>query len=126
MQCASVRRLVALAFCVLLAAGCGRGGGEPPKTAVPRERTDPAFVQTATGAVRARDFTERRDVDDEVVDIGNRHDIEGADDGDAIEGGRPRGVERAFLVEAVVRQIDRHQRRGVHGGEGELDAPVHH
>ncbi|HXO49763.1 MAG TPA: carboxylesterase family protein, partial [Mycobacterium sp.] len=52
MQCASVRRLVALAFCVLLAAGCGRGGGEPPKTAVPRERTDPAFVQTATGAVR--------------------------------------------------------------------------
>jgi para-nitrobenzyl esterase len=52
MQCASVRRLLALAFCVLLAAGCGRGGGEPHKTAVPPEHTDPAFVQTATGAVR--------------------------------------------------------------------------
>jgi para-nitrobenzyl esterase len=48
MQCASVRRLLALAFCVLLATGCGRGGGEPPKTGVP----DPAVAQTATGAVR--------------------------------------------------------------------------
>ena len=45
MQCASVRRLLALAFCMLLAAGCGRGGGEPHKTAVPPEHTDPAFVQ---------------------------------------------------------------------------------
>src|SRR3981081_975909 len=52
MQCASVRRLLALALCVLLGAGCGRGGGEPHKTAVPPEHTDPAFVQTAGGAVR--------------------------------------------------------------------------
>jgi para-nitrobenzyl esterase len=49
---ASVRRLVALAFGVLLAVGCGRGGGESPNTAVPTQHTDPAIVQTAAGAVR--------------------------------------------------------------------------
>ena len=52
MQCASVSRLLALALCVLLAAGCGRIGGQPPKAAVSPQHTDPAVVQTATGAVR--------------------------------------------------------------------------
>jgi len=48
MQCAPVRRLLAFAFCVLLATGCG--GRQPPKTAAPH--ADPALVQTATGAIR--------------------------------------------------------------------------
>ena len=48
---ASLRRLLALAFGLMLAVGCGRGG-QSPNTAVPTQRTDPAIVQTAAGALR--------------------------------------------------------------------------
>ncbi len=52
MTSAAPHRLLAVVFCALLAAACGRGGTEPPKSAVPPHPTDPAIVQTATGAVR--------------------------------------------------------------------------
>jgi para-nitrobenzyl esterase len=44
--------VVALAAVILLAVGCARGGSVPPHTAVPAASTDPAVVQTTTGAVR--------------------------------------------------------------------------
>lgn len=47
---ASVRRVLALVFSVVLAVGCGRGDGQPPHKALPQP-TDPAVVQTATGAL---------------------------------------------------------------------------
>ena len=47
-----LHRLLALAFGILLAVGCGRGGGEPPKTANPVHPSDAAVVQTAAGTVR--------------------------------------------------------------------------
>jgi para-nitrobenzyl esterase len=49
---ASVRRLLAIAACLLLAVGCGHGGGESPKAATPPQPSDPAVVQTAAGAMR--------------------------------------------------------------------------
>ncbi len=56
MTSASVRRpsrcVLALVLVVLLAAGCGRGGGETPKTAAPSLSADPALVQTDAGTVR--------------------------------------------------------------------------
>ncbi len=39
---------------VLLAAGCARGGGEPPRAAVPAPSSDPALVQTTTGTLRGQ------------------------------------------------------------------------
>jgi para-nitrobenzyl esterase len=48
----TLRRLTALVCAVVLAAGCGRGGGEPPKTAVAPHPSDPAVVQTAAGTLR--------------------------------------------------------------------------
>jgi len=52
---ASVRRLgrgvLALILTVVLAVGCGRGDGAPAHEALPQP-TDPAVVQTATGALR--------------------------------------------------------------------------
>ena len=48
----SRQRVLAVAFCALLAVACGRGGTEPPKSAMPPHPIDPAVVQTATGAVR--------------------------------------------------------------------------
>ncbi|OBF33042.1 carboxylesterase [Mycobacterium sp. ACS1612] len=47
--CRSLHCLLALAFSVVLAVGCGRGGTEPPKTVKP---SDPATVHTAAGTVR--------------------------------------------------------------------------
>jgi para-nitrobenzyl esterase len=52
MLAASVRRLSAIAVCVLLAVGCGHGGGESAKTATPPHPSDPAVVQTAAGSMR--------------------------------------------------------------------------
>jgi para-nitrobenzyl esterase len=43
---------LALATVVLLAVACGRGDGEPPKSAVPTEPADPAIVRTTAGSVR--------------------------------------------------------------------------
>lgn len=48
----SLHRLLALAFGLLLAVGCSRGGGESPKTAAPTQPSDPAVVQTADGTLR--------------------------------------------------------------------------
>jgi len=48
----SLHRLLVLAFGMLLAIGCGRGGDEPPKAAVPPHPSDPAVVQTVAGMVR--------------------------------------------------------------------------
>jgi para-nitrobenzyl esterase len=45
------RRVLACAAVVLLAVGCGHGGGGP-QTAIPPRSTDPAVVQTVKGAVR--------------------------------------------------------------------------
>jgi len=45
----SLHRLLVLACTLVLAVGCGNGGTEPPKTAVP---SDPAVVRTAAGTVR--------------------------------------------------------------------------
>jgi len=48
----SLQRLLAFAFSVLLAVGCGRGDGEPSKSAVPPRPSDPALVQTVAGGLR--------------------------------------------------------------------------
>ncbi len=48
----SLHRLLAVVFSVVLLAGCQRGNGEPPKTAVPAQPSDPAVVQTQSGALR--------------------------------------------------------------------------
>src|SRR5690349_21722144 len=47
-----LRRLLTLALSVVLAVGCARGDGEPPKTAVPPHPSDPAVVHTSAGALR--------------------------------------------------------------------------
>jgi para-nitrobenzyl esterase len=47
----SVRRLSAIAACVVLAVGCGHGG-ESPKTTIPPHPSDLAVAQTAAGTVR--------------------------------------------------------------------------
>jgi para-nitrobenzyl esterase len=45
-------RTLAVVLSVLLVAGCGHGGGEPPRSAAPPRSLNPAVVQTATGTVR--------------------------------------------------------------------------
>jgi para-nitrobenzyl esterase len=54
--CASVRRVLALAFCVLLAAGCGRGAGDSRESGL----TDATVVRTTTGLVRGVTATDHR------------------------------------------------------------------
>lgn len=68
-----------------------------------------------TGSVRGD--AERRNVDGEIVGVGDAVDREGAVERHAIEGGRAGDIEERVLGEAVICQRNAYSGRAVDGGE---------